>query len=189
MKNILLIVDPQNDFITGSLAVGDGAEEKMRKLAEHIKEKGHKYDSIWVTLDSHLSTHCSFEKNGGIWKPHCIYNTKGWQMPNYLDESLMFYSNYSDKSVTYYNKGTEIDKEEYSIFENKTDGFALYKQIRELIKEGEFDISVCGIAGDYCVLETLKGLRKYIGDSYITVLFEYIASIDGGKKLKEYVSF
>ena len=53
----------------------------------------------------------------------------------------------------------------------------------------DFDINVCGIAGDYCVLETIKGLRKYIGDSYITVLFEYIASIDSGKKLKEYVSF
>ena len=188
MKNILLIVDPQNDFITGSLAV-EGAEEKMRKLAEHIKDKGHKYDSIWVTLDSHISKHCSFEEHGGIWKPHCIYGTNGWRVPNYLDESLIRYIKYSGKSVTYYNKGTEFNREEYSIFENKTDGLTLYKQISELIKEGEFDISICGIAGDFCVLETLKGLRKYIGDSYITVLFEYIASMDGGKKLKEYVSF
>ena len=188
MKHILLIVDPQNDFITGSLAV-EGAKEKMMKLAQHIKEKGHKYDSIWVTRDSHSKNHCSFEGEGGIWKPHCIYGTKGWSVPNYLDEALMLYSRYSGKTVSYYNKGNDINKEEYSIFENKTDGFTLYKQIRELIKEGEFDISVCGIAGDYCVLETIKGLRKYIGDSYITVLFEYIASIDGGKKLKEYISF
>lgn len=188
MKNILLIIDPQNDFITGPLAV-KGAEEKMRKLAEHIKEKGHKYDSIWVTLDSHTKNHSSFEEQGGIWKPHCIYGTNGWHTPDYLDEALMFYNNYLGKSVTYYNKGTEFNKEEYSIFDNKRDGFTLYRQIIELTKVGEFDISVCGIAGDYCVLETIKGLRKYIGDSYITVLFEYIASIDGGKKLKEYVSF
>ena len=32
MKNILLIVDPQNDFITGTLAV-QGSKEKMLKLA------------------------------------------------------------------------------------------------------------------------------------------------------------
>lgn len=188
MKQILLIVDPQNDFITGSLAV-EGAKEKMMKLAQHIKEKGHKYDSIWVTMDSHSKSHCSFEENGGIWKPHCILGTKGWSVPTYLDVALLLYTMYSGKSVNYYKKGTEVNKEEYSIFENKTDGFTLYKEIRELIKEGEFDISVCGIAGDYCVLETIKGLRKYIGDSYITVLFEYIASIDGGKKLKEYISF
>ena len=35
MKSILLIVDPQNDFITGSLAV-EGAKEKMMKLADYI---------------------------------------------------------------------------------------------------------------------------------------------------------
>lgn len=109
---------------------------------------------------------------------------------NYLGEALLLYNDYSGKSVIYYNKGTDISKEEYSIFDNKINGFTLYKQIRELIKEEEeFDINVCGIAGDYCVLETIKGLRKYIGDNYITVLFEYIASIDGGQKLKEYVSF
>lgn len=189
MKNILLIVDPQNDFITGSLAV-EGAEERMMKLAQHIREKGHKYDAIWVTRDSHSKSHCSFKENGGIWNPHCILGTKGWSIPNYLGEALLLYSDYSGKSVIYYDKGTDINKEEYSIFENKINGFVLYKQIRELNKKGEeFDISVCGIAGDYCVLETIKGLRKYIGDSYITVLFEYIASIDGGQKLKEYVSF
>lgn len=43
MKKILLIVDPQNDFITGSLAV-KGAKEKMVKLAEHIEDDGCKYE-------------------------------------------------------------------------------------------------------------------------------------------------
>ena len=32
MKKVLLIVDPQNDFITGSLAV-EGAKEKKMRLA------------------------------------------------------------------------------------------------------------------------------------------------------------
>lgn len=38
MKRVLLIVDPQNDFITGSLAV-EGAKEKMMKLAPEDKIK------------------------------------------------------------------------------------------------------------------------------------------------------
>ena len=45
MKNILLIVDPQNDFISGTLPV-EGAEAKMKKLAEYIKAKHTKYDYI-----------------------------------------------------------------------------------------------------------------------------------------------
>ena len=45
MKKILLIVDPQNDFITGSLAV-EGTKEKMMKLADYIKNLGYKSDAL-----------------------------------------------------------------------------------------------------------------------------------------------
>lgn len=188
MKNVLLIVDPQNDFITGSLAV-EGAEEKMMKLAEHIKKLGHHYDAIYVTMDSHPKEHCSFKDNGGIWPEHCVTYDNGWDLPKYLDDSLMHFSNWSGKPVTYYHKGTDAGKEEYSIFDNAVDGLKLRNQIEDMFKEHEsVYIDVCGIAGDYCVLETIKGLRKFVDDKYIIVLFKYIASIDGGKKLKEYVN-
>lgn len=47
MKNILLIVDPQNDFITGSLAV-EGAKERMMKLASYIEQ--HNYDYVYIKI-------------------------------------------------------------------------------------------------------------------------------------------
>lgn len=72
MKRMLLIVDPQNDFITGSLAV-PGAKTKMMRLADFNLQQ---YDLICVTLDSHPEDHCSFEINGGIWPKHCIYDSK-----------------------------------------------------------------------------------------------------------------
>ena len=46
---------------------------------------------------------------------------------------------------------------------------------------------MCGIAGDYCVLETIKGLRTIINPDHISVLMDLIASIDGGKKLTEFL--
>lgn len=186
MKNILLIVDPQNDFITGTLAV-EGAKEKMMMLAEYIKNKGYKYDYICVTLDSHPEDHCSYKENGGIWPKHCVIYTNGWNTPEYLDDSLMHFSNWSGRSVSYYHKGTEIKSEEYSIFDNDRDGITLYNQIKELARQEDVWIDVCGIAGDYCVLETIKGLRKFMGDKYINVLTEYTASIDGGEKLINYL--
>ena len=188
MKKILLIVDPQNDFITGTLAV-EGAKEKMMKLAEYIKNLGHKYDAICNTMDTHPDDHCSFKENGGIWPAHCVTYTAGWNFPEYLDHSLMHYSNESDKSVVCYHKGTNSHTEEYSIFANTEDGIKLRNHIKDMFKEHEsVDIDVCGIAGDYCVLETLKGLRKFIGDDYITVLTDYTASIDGGEKLIKYLN-
>ena len=187
MKNILLIVDPQNDFITGSLAV-EGAKEKMMKLAEYIKNNGYKYyDYICITLDSHPENHMSFKENGGIWPEHCVYNTNGWNIPEYLDDVLREFNDQACKYVHFYHKGTEPNTEEYSIFDNHNDGNTLANQITDLIREGNIEIDICGIAGDYCVLETLKGLRKFIGDDYITVLTQYTASIDGGEKLMNYI--
>ena len=112
---------------------------------------------------------------------------EGWNIPEYLDDRLMNYSNWSGKLVSYHNKGTDAGKEEYSIFDNERDGFMLYTQIKELARQEDVYIDVCGIAGDYCVLETIKGLRKFMGDNYIKVLTEYTASIDGGKKLMNYL--
>lgn len=178
MKRILLIVDPQNDFITGTLAV-PGAKSMMLKLAEYDFAK---YDYVCVTMDSHPENHMSFKENGGIWPTHCVCDTNGWNLPEYLNDALE-----NANFVSCFRKGTEVDKEEYSIFDNEKDGFMLYTHIKELARQEDVYVDVCGIAGDFCVLETIKGLRKFIGDKYIGVLVDYIASIDGGEKLMNYL--
>ena len=182
MRNVLLIVDPQNDFISGSLPVA-GAEVKMRNLAEYIKAKNTKYDYIFVTMDSHPLKHCSFGDNGGIWPIHCVSNTEGWELPGYLNNVL----NETYSLVSYYHKGTNVNKEQYSIFDNWEDGLVLTNKIINLCEEGEAYFDVCGIAGDYCVLETLKGLVNLVGNNYISVLDEFTASIDGGEALHKFL--
>ena len=177
MKRILLIVDPQNDFITGTLAV-PGAKEKMMKLAEYDFTK---YDYVCVTMDSHPENHMSFKENGGIWPKHCVSYTNGWELPEYLNDALQ-----EANAVSYYHKGTNPETEEYSIFDNEEDGNILDNQICGT--DDFIYVDICGIAGDYCVLETLKGLRKIIGDRYINVLCDYTASIDGGEKLEKYLN-
>ena len=166
MRNILLIVDPQNDFITGTLPV-EGAEEKMKNLADYIEKKGHVYDCICITLDSHPEDHCSFKENGGIWPRHCVTWSDGWSVPDYLEKSL------KNSRVACYHKG---------------DDPTLAKQITDLLKFDDLYIDVCGIAGDYCVLETLKGLRGIVGNNCISVLGEFTASIDGGEKLRTFLN-
>lgn len=186
MKKILLIIDPQNDFITGSLAV-PGAKEKIMKLADYIKEHGYEYSQIGITMDTHPDDHCSFKENGGIWPSHCVTYTEGWNLPEYLDDALMHFSNWSGKLVSYYHKGTHSNKEEYSIFDNEADGNTLTNLVIDAFRENYLDIDICGIAGDYCVLESLKGLRRIVGDMCIRVRTEFIASIDGGEKLLRYL--
>lgn len=181
MKKVLLIVDPQNDFITGTLAV-EGAKKKMMGLAEYIKDCGDSYDYICVTMDSHPENHCSFKENGGIWPKHCVTYTNGWQMPEYLQSAL---TETNKAIVSSYLKGTEADHEEYSVFDNDDEGWDLRVLLEELDIQDGLRVDVCGIAGDYCVLETLKGLYKLFDN--IWVLQQYTASIDNGKKLNEYL--
>jgi nicotinamidase/pyrazinamidase len=76
MKNLLIIVDPQNDFITGSLAV-PGAVEAMDNLVDVLNTKSVEFSSIIVTIDFHPFDHCSFKENGGEWPSHCIQYTEG----------------------------------------------------------------------------------------------------------------
>jgi len=45
MKKLLLIVDPQIDFITGTLPVA-GAAEAMDALATYVKEQGNEYTGL-----------------------------------------------------------------------------------------------------------------------------------------------
>ena len=48
------------------------------------------------------------------------------------------------------------------------------------------NLVICGIAGDFCVLETLKNIKDFTDD--VKVFLPGIASIDGGEKLKKYIS-
>lgn len=69
MSKILIIIDPQNDFVDpkGSLYV-KGAEETVKKISDYVRTKGDLYSMIVVTLDSHERTHISL-KNGWTHKP------------------------------------------------------------------------------------------------------------------------
>lgn len=182
MKKVLVIVDPQNDFIDGSLAV-EGAAEKMDALVEHLWNN--KYDAVFVTLDSHPEGHCSFINEGGQWPTHCITMTEGWDIPENLEKVLNLYSSSENCYVRYFHKGDDPEKEEYSILDNDEDGHKFRVWLEELDIQDGLEIHLCGIAGDYCVLETLKGLNGLFDN--ITVLQDYTASIDGGDKLREYV--
>ena len=74
--NALVIVDPQNDFINGSLAV-PGAEKAINNTIEFIKEHKEDLDYIAITVDWHPYDHCSFKEYGGTWESHCVMYSAG----------------------------------------------------------------------------------------------------------------
>lgn len=175
MKKLLLIIDPQVDFICGTLAV-PGAESALNTLADYILVNNGMYVHKIITADRHPYNHCSFIDDGGMWPRHCVHDTVGAAIWQPVFDAA--YQTYGD--VTVLHKGQESDIEEYSIFKNPESA----EMIERLIDKFDIDqIDLCGLAGDVCVCDTLKDGMKRYGSHFFNVLTEYSPSIDGGKTL------
>lgn len=175
MKKVLIIVDYQKDFYDpkGALYVKDG-----EKLLPKIVKIASLCDRVIYTKDWHPYNHCSFEENGGIWPIHCVEHTEGASIPL----ELMKYTPKFDV----WRKGIYYNTEEYGAFAPTydADNYEILQYIRDY-QDKEF--IVCGIAGDYCVLETLKNLLKLVPNSQVEVFTNGIVSIDGGAKLNQFI--
>lgn len=179
-KRLLLIVDPQVDFITGTLPVA-GAEEKMKMLGDYLRENGAEYAQIVITSDWHPANHSSFSANGGQWPAHCIQNSQGAAITDDVYQPAIACS----PRVIVLTKGTEAPTEEYSIFANAVSGPELCKIVNENNLEG---VDICGIAGDFCVLNTAKDALKAFGKEKIRILTDFVASIDDGTTINTFIA-
>ena len=173
-NRLLIIVDPQVDFTTGSLATANGPAA-MECLAKCLDEGAWKnYNWIIVTQDAHPENHCSFVEQGGVFPPHCVQGTEGMNVYPSLQEVLdNLSSNIPD--IHYMQKGDLADKEEFSIFQNASSGLKL----REIIEKVGFEgIDICGIATDYCVYETTKDLMEFYPAKQIRIVTNCLAAVD-----------
>lgn len=139
----LLIVDMQNDFLPGgSLGVpgGDAVLAPVNRLADLFKRRGL---PVYASRDWHPANHCSFAARGGPWPPHCVAGTSGAAFSEELQLP-------ADAIVV--SKAETADVDAYSAF--NTTGLA-----DRLRARGVRRVVVCGLATDYCVLNTALDAR------------------------------
>ena len=171
-KRLLLIVDPQIDFITGTLPVPE-AVPAMDALAEYVTECVDEYSLICVTCDRHPFRHSSFSDFGGQWPSHCVESSVGAAVWPQLMKALEKHSD----SVRFLYKGESLDKDEYSIFQSSK-GAADMNNFIKVFSIDEIDI--CGLAGDVCVANTIRDALCLYPDIRFRILTDYTASLDGG---------
>ena len=172
-NQLLIVVDPQVDFTTGSLATAKGPEA-MDRLANAINNGIlEKYSWVAVTQDAHPANHCSFVENGGVFPPHCVQGTEGMNV--YPNLQNAFDTHKEGVNFVYLQKGNLPEREEFSIFQNEMCG----TKLRETILDKNYDIiDVCGIATDYCVYETVKDLMEFYPATQIRIVTNCIAAVD-----------
>ena len=146
MARALLIIDFQNDFTEGgALAVpdGDGIAPRVNELIESGD-----FDLVVATRDWHPPDHGSFVAQGGPWPPHCVQGSHGAELHPSLER---------EKVDVVIDAGYEPALEGYSGFE-ETDLDTVLR------RHDVDDVTVVGLATDYCVRHTaLDALRKGFG--------------------------
>lgn len=181
----LIIVDCQNDFITGTMLVKN-AKNVVEDIKKFIKTNKNEIDKIIFTVDWHPYNHCSFKRFGGEWNHHCIQYTPGACIEPKLLKHVQSLEIPYEVSI----KGEDKDREQYGAFEEIE-----FVQDESLVNKYYFDsivtanantdFVVCGIAGDYCVKATIENMLK--GGITPKVFAKGIASIDGGRTFSAFV--
>jgi nicotinamidase-related amidase len=86
---ILIVVDMQNDFLTGVLGNAE-TEAVIPAVIKKIEHYAQMPDAaIIYTRDTHFSDYMSTPEGQKLPVPHCIANTGGWQInPHVMDASI-----------------------------------------------------------------------------------------------------
>ena len=135
----LLIVDLQYDFLPGgALGVTNGHEviAPINHLIELFQAQGL---PIVASRDWHPQDHCSFAAQGGPWPPHCQAGSPGAEFAAELalpDDAIVV------------SKADTAAVDAYSAF-GGTD-LSAQLRAREVVR-----LTGCGLATDYCVLNTV----------------------------------
>ena len=127
MKRLLVVVDMQNDFVTGALGTGE-AQAILPQVKEKIVRALEAGDTLVFTQDTHGPDYLSTQEGKNLPVEHCIKDTDGWQL---------------------YGKVAAL-AEGCQKFEKETFGSdSLYKYLKENPYES---IELCGLVSNICVV-------------------------------------
>ena len=127
MKQILIIVDMQNDFIDGAL----GTKEAVA-IVPKVEDKIRNFDGkVFFTRDTHETWYLETQEGKNLPVPHCIRGTEGWQIRKELDAL---------------RKTEPIDKETFGSTDLAADLLALHED------EEIGSITLVGLCTDICVI-------------------------------------
>ena len=137
----LIVVDMQNDFISGSLG-----SDAARSIVANVVKKVSEYDGkVIFTRDTHEPDYMQTREGSRLPVPHCIKDTHGWQI---CDELHSYAENVLDK-ITF--GSVELP---YYI-----------SRFGEEIEE----IELCGLCTDICVISNAFILKAAFPEVDISI--------------------
>lgn len=154
MSKLLVVVDYQNDFVTGALGFNDAVaiEANVVRIIKEFKDRG---DDVVFTMDTHQTDYMDTTEGKNLPVPHCIEGSSGWELTDSLKplagDSKVF------KKYTFGSKdlGRYIEDKNYE------------------------DIYLIGIVSDICVFSNALIAKAFANEkANIYVIKEAVASMN-----------
>jgi nicotinamidase/pyrazinamidase len=168
----VIIVDCQNDFISGSLPCQNG-DAAVAHIIDFLNEQDEV--DVFYSLDWHSPNHQSFRVNGGPWPVHCVAGTPGAELHEDFYDRVER-SEFRPQPANRFYKGTVDDQEEYSACK------AVSEEEKVLEDQIRQHVIVCGLASEYCVRET--ALELLDAEHQVSILENGVGYIDEAEHLK-----
>lgn len=153
-KKMLIVVDMQNDFVTGSLA-NQTALEVIPFIKSEIESS--KYSNVLFTQDTHYENYLDTQEGKYLPVEHCISGTEGWEivpeLKSYVDSSI-------DSIIKF------------------TFGYDGWKEtLKDDIKNGIDEITLVGTCTDICVVSNAIIIKAAYPEIKISVLAKGCAGL------------
>lgn len=138
----LVVIDMQNDFITGSLG-SDLTQSIVSNVVNKIKEKN--YDTLYFTKDTHSCDYLNSLEGQKLPVLHCVAETEGWNLIPEIEKAIK-----------------DMD---YIVIRKNTFGSPIWENLFTTYDE----IEICGVCTDICTVSNALVIRMFYPDMPITV--------------------
>lgn len=154
MKKLLIVVDYQNDFVTGSLGF-----PKAVRIEENIYQKIKTYleedQEVVFTLDTHYKNYPDTQEGRKLPFLHCEHDTEGWQI---------------------YGKVAQLKNEKTKDFSKYT--FGSMDLAKYLLGKDYDSIELVGVVTNICVIANAVLAKSALPEAEIIIDAACVASND-----------
>ena len=151
MKNVLVVVDMQKDFIDGAL----GTKEAVA-IVDNVAEAIRSFDGeVIFTRDTHFDNYMETQEGRNLPVPHCIKGTEGWQIDKKLES---------------------LRTDDMKVFDKPTFGSVELAAYLKENKELE-QVTIVGLCTDICVISNALLIKANLPEVEITVLEKCCAGV------------
>ena len=153
MRKILLVIDMQNDFISGALGT-----QEAQAVVDRVVDEIRKYPAsdIIATRDTHTEDYLDTQEGKNLPVVHCVKGTSGWALDPKIAAAL--------------GGALIIDKPAFGSKE-------LAERLARMAQEEALDITLVGLCTDICVVSNALLVKAFLPEAPVRVIAACCAGV------------